>query len=952
MIRRIKWNPGWRLRARQALSLGLLAAAGLVLGIYWYQRAHATRNPPVPRLRLSIRESAHGFELSRSLGNRTLFRLRAGTAVQMRAGGHAAILRQVALQIFQSNGRRADQIYCQRLQYQPATGQVSTQGLVRMDVGGQLGPPRPFGQPPAAEHGNPIHIEAHNLAFNTKLGIGQMRGGLTFRYLRAQGQAGSADWTSHPVELRLGGQVRLRWQSPGHPAWHVRAARAILDRARATIQLQGGPGQPVLIRQKTLWLRAAQLTLYLRSDYTVRRILAPAGLRGALQQVGNSYSWQARQGTVWLDAPPAPAPMRQSRIGSAGSAPAMLARLRHSAALPRQSLVVTHALLRGAVRLRHRAAGQQGSLLARRLWLQFAAGNQLRQARALGAVQLSETQAGPALKSRSTAVSTPRQPSAWNLRNMTLPLLSAPGHGVHWRLQAPRLVLNFALSPANAAAASASAVRLHLRQLRAHQAHLRWHAQGRPPARAHAHTVRMGFYSGGRPRWLHAHQVILLTRTTVPAPGSKLKNSRVVQWRRDQAGLLHLHFLANGQLGRWRETGHVRLSESFSAAAPSASPAPGAADRQIILADGLSQAAAGDWVRIWADPSSRYTRGQIHLHTPQLRLRTARLKIQPQSRLTLASQPVSLIYLPGSADSFNAPDAFTVESHCSTNARSQAEVRGFLPGPAPINENGILASIKVRKPRLRPGICDIVSPEEKAAVPLSAMPTSRRVYLTAHGMQLHASAGWVLFAGGVRLWQGPDLIAANRIILDRGQATLDAGGEVTSVFQVPAPRAKSTATAHAGKPAVTAARTLLIRAQSLHFAQRQAWARYQGHVLLTQGPNRLTAPVLTVFFSPQPNAGHTPATPSLRLNRVVATGGVHMSSVGRRGQAAKVIYDPVHNLITLSGGSPSIFDAELGFLTGRSLTFSPSGDTIRVESWSHSRLYTSYRVGSHPIEKK
>ncbi len=890
MIRRIKWNPGWRLRARQALSLGLLAAAGLVLGIYWYQRAHATRNPPVPRLRLSIRESAHGFELSRSLGNRTLFRLRAGTAVQMRAGGHAAILRQVTLQIFQSNGRRADQIYCQRLQYQPATGQVSTQGLVRMDVGGQLGPPRPFGQPPAAEHGNPIHIEAHNLAFNTKLGIGQMRGGLTFRYLRAQGQAGSADWTSHPVELRLGGQVRLRWQSPGHPAWHVRAARAILDRARATIQLQGGPGQPVLIRQKTLWLRAAQLTLYLRSDYTVRRILAPAGLRGALQQVGNSYSWQARQGTVWLDAPPAPAPMRQSRIGSAGSAPAMLARLRHSAALPRQSLVVTHALLRGAVRLRHRAAGQQGSLLARRLWLQFAAGNQLRQARALGAVQLSETQAGPALKSRSTAVSTPRQPSAWNLRNMTLPLLSAPGHGVHWRLQAPRLVLNFALSPANAAAASASAVRLHLRQLRAHQAHLRWHAQGRPPAHAQAHTVRMGFYSGGRPRWLHAHQVILLTRTTAPAPGSKLKNSRVVQWRRDQAGLLHLHFLANGQLGRWRETGHVRLSESFSAAAPSASPAPGAADRQIILADGLSQAAAGDWVRIWADPSSRYTRGQIHLHTPQLRLRTARLKIQPQSRLTLASQPVSLIYLPGSADSFHAP--------------------------------------------------------------LSAKPPSRRVYLTAHGMQLHASAGWVLFAGGVRLWQGPDLIAANRIILDRGQATLDAGGEVTSVFQVPAPRAESTATAPAGKPAATASRTLLIRAQSLHFAQRQAWARYQGHVLLTQGPNRLTAPVLTVFFSPQPNAGHTPATPLLRLNRVVATGGVHMSSVGRRGQAAKVIYDPVHNLITLSGGSPSIFDAELGFLTGRSLTFSPSGDTIRVESWSHSRLYTSYRVGSHPIEKK
>ena len=81
-----------------------------------------------------------------------------------------------------------------------------------------------------------------------------------------------------------------------------------------------------------------------------------------------------------------------------------------------------------------------------------------------------------------------------------------------------------------------------------------------------------------------------------------------------------------------------------------------------------------------------------------------------------------------------------------------------------------------------------------------------------------------------------------------------------------------------------------------------------------------------------------------QLDRIVAEGHVVIQEPARRAEGEKLVYTAADDKFVLTGGSPSIFDAERGKITGDSLTFYKRDDRVLVEGRETSPTVTQTRV--------
>ena len=81
-----------------------------------------------------------------------------------------------------------------------------------------------------------------------------------------------------------------------------------------------------------------------------------------------------------------------------------------------------------------------------------------------------------------------------------------------------------------------------------------------------------------------------------------------------------------------------------------------------------------------------------------------------------------------------------------------------------------------------------------------------------------------------------------------------------------------------------------------------------------------------------------------RLDRIVAEGQVVITQPSRRATGEKLVYTVAADSFVLTGGPPSIFDAEWGKITGDSLTFYKRDDRVMVEGRDTSPTTTTVRV--------
>jgi lipopolysaccharide export system protein LptA len=249
------------------------------------------------------------------------------------------------------------------------------------------------------------------------------------------------------------------------------------------------------------------------------------------------------------------------------------------------------------------------------------------------------------------------------------------------------------------------------------------------------------------------------------------------------------------------------------------------------------------------------------------------------------------------------------------------------------------------------------------------LASSSPIHVTAASMTAHNSPATALYEGHARLWQDANLIQAPSILFDRDRRSLLAQGSasdpVTTVLvQASKPlgnvssQPPSTMWLSPAHPPEASEYKSKIKAKShpetepiiitsvhLTYDDSDREAHYQGGVSAQGNGFLALANSMDVFFSPRSQTQEKDAlTQPSSLDRMVASGHVSLQQPGRSAQGESLVYTASDDKFVLTGGPPSIFDAERGKITGVSLTFFRADDRVLVEGKVTTPVVTQTRV--------
>ncbi|HYX71080.1 MAG TPA: LptA/OstA family protein, partial [Terriglobales bacterium] len=192
------------------------------------------------------------------------------------------------------------------------------------------------------------------------------------------------------------------------------------------------------------------------------------------------------------------------------------------------------------------------------------------------------------------------------------------------------------------------------------------------------------------------------------------------------------------------------------------------------------------------------------------------------------------------------------------------------------------------------------------------LASSDPIHVTARSATVRQATGVARYTGQARLWQGANVVQAPVIVFDREHRTLtaqSANGELVSTVFVQ----------QSEKGRVTPVNVL---SERLAYADSERRAHFEGGVTMKSADATLTAGQATVVLVPRGEKSEAGATPTAsQVEQVTAEGQIHIQEADRQAQGEHLVYTPDDGKFVLTGGFPSIFDAEHGSVTGDSLTF-------------------------------
>ncbi|PYV61244.1 MAG: hypothetical protein DMG95_12660 [Acidobacteria bacterium] len=213
------------------------------------------------------------------------------------------------------------------------------------------------------------------------------------------------------------------------------------------------------------------------------------------------------------------------------------------------------------------------------------------------------------------------------------------------------------------------------------------------------------------------------------------------------------------------------------------------------------------------------------------------------------------------------------------------------------------------------------------------------IHVTAQSMTAHNNPVEAVYSGDARLWQNGNVVEAPTIQFQKDQRTLLAEGN--SIQRV--------STVLVGTDKSGRASPVSIFSGHLAYRDSERKGHYDGGVLVRGADLTIAASQMDVLLAP--SGGGTSGAPSpqgapgaAKLEKIVASGSVVINEPNRRGTGDQLVYTAKDDKFVLTGGPPSIFDAEHGKITGVSLTLYRHDDRVIVEGDSSSPAVTETRV--------
>jgi lipopolysaccharide export system protein LptA len=219
------------------------------------------------------------------------------------------------------------------------------------------------------------------------------------------------------------------------------------------------------------------------------------------------------------------------------------------------------------------------------------------------------------------------------------------------------------------------------------------------------------------------------------------------------------------------------------------------------------------------------------------------------------------------------------------------------------------------------------------------LSSSSPIHIAARAMSVHGASAVALFTGDARLWQDANAIQAQSIEFDRDHRSMVAHalpGRVGSPSSV-----VSTVLIPAGKPGN--ATPIAITSTRFSYTDTDRQAHFEGDVVAKAADMTITAKKIDAFLEAR-GVANPPLSGAGKLDKIVAREQVVITQPDRRASGDLLIYTATDDKFVLTGGPPSIFDAEHGKITGVSLTFFRRDDRVLVEGNNSSPTVTQTQV--------
>jgi lipopolysaccharide export system protein LptA len=224
-----------------------------------------------------------------------------------------------------------------------------------------------------------------------------------------------------------------------------------------------------------------------------------------------------------------------------------------------------------------------------------------------------------------------------------------------------------------------------------------------------------------------------------------------------------------------------------------------------------------------------------------------------------------------------------------------------------------------------------LKPQPDGGILASADP----IHVTSRSMTAHRSPGVAVYSGSAVLWQNANVVQAPTLEFDRDQRTLTAQGAanhpVSTVLVQVEKNGKAT--------------PVTIQSAHLNYRDSDRRINLDGGVTIKGADAAMTAQQMAVFLAARTaSQGPTERSTPGQVEKIVAEQKVVITQPTRHAVGDKLVYTAADEKFVLTGGPPSIFDAERGKITGVSLTFYKRDDRVLVEGTETSPAVTRTQV--------